>query len=609
MIEAIGLTSVPRRGQRPAVDDLTFEAGAGRVTALLGPSGAGKSTALRLLLQIEEGRGVALFDGRPLHRLPYPAQEVGVLLGDVPGHPDRTARNHLRMLAAAVGVPAERADEMLDVVGLSGLAEEPIGSFSLGMDRRLGLAAALLGDPHTLVLDEPAQGLSPREAGWLHNLLRGYAAQGGAVLITLRDPRDAVRIADRVVSIDEGRLLADQEAAQFARTRLRPRVAVASPHAGRLADLLTREARTAPRHRPDGSAAEPVEVVAESGSRLSVYGSNCAAVGETAYRHGILVHRLAEETGDEGGSPPPGQALRSSPRVDGREAERAALAARADGPPRLHAVGRPGPAAPLRYELRRLLTVRAPWWIAGCALAAGLLCCLGLALAGPEPDREDAVLRQLAGWPPSWLFPLPPVAAAAGLLGALAYGQEFRYPALAPAHAPVPRRLNLLVAKALVSAVTSVLLCLTAFALNAGTVAVFFGGDALLPDSGPRGALGAMAWCAVLTVGCGWAGLLAAGAARSTAVGLAAVLAVPLLVVPMARRAFPGTDGLVLDGLAGRLERSVLAPWPSGADGWVPLVVRLVSQPVGQALAMSLLVLLAAYTLLALRSRTRTRTR
>ncbi|KOG90359.1 ABC transporter ATP-binding protein, partial [Streptomyces varsoviensis] len=110
MIQAIGLTSVPRRHQPPAVDDLTFEAPSGRVTVLLGASGAGKTSALRLLLRLDPGRGVALFRGRPLHRIPHPAREIGVFLGDVPGHPGRTARGHLRMLSAAVGVPAERAD-------------------------------------------------------------------------------------------------------------------------------------------------------------------------------------------------------------------------------------------------------------------------------------------------------------------------------------------------------------------------------------------------------------------------------------------------------------------------------------------------------------------
>lgn len=317
MIQAIGLTSAARRKHPPRVDDLTFEARSGEVTVLLGPAGSGKSEALRLMLQLVPGRGVALFRGRTVQRIPHPAREIGVLLGDVPGHPARTALGHLRMLTAVAGVPVGRADEVLEVVGLSGLADQQLGSFSLGMDRRLGMAAALLGDPHTLVLDEPTRGLSPREAGWLRGLLRGYAAQGGLVMATSRDPKEAVRIADRVVTIDGGRLVADQRAIDFSRTRLRPRVAVWTPHAERFAAVLSQEARSAERTRKGRGA---VEVVCEGGSRVSVYGSNCAAVGESAYRHGILVHQLTDEVGDAGDRDRPALLDRADGWTSGRPA-------------------------------------------------------------------------------------------------------------------------------------------------------------------------------------------------------------------------------------------------------------------------------------------------
>ncbi|MET8453232.1 ATP-binding cassette domain-containing protein [Streptomyces sp. NPDC005209] len=291
MIQAFGLTSNPRKAHPPALDDVSFEAPAGHVTVLLGAPGAGKTTALRLMLELQQGRGITYFRGRPLHRIAHPAREVGVLLGDVPGHPARTVRGHLRMLCAAAGVPARRADQVLEVVGLVSLREERLGTLSRGMDRRFGLACALLSDPHTLVLDDPTQGLSAREGRWLHGVLRAHASQGGTVLLTTADPKEAARTADRVVTLESGRLVADQEAAGFARTRLRPRVAVRSPHAARLAALLTKEARAAQRS---------VEVVREEGNRLSVYGSTTAAVGEIAFRHGILVHQLADETGDMG---------------------------------------------------------------------------------------------------------------------------------------------------------------------------------------------------------------------------------------------------------------------------------------------------------------------
>ncbi|MFG2182165.1 ATP-binding cassette domain-containing protein [Streptomyces abikoensis] len=593
MIQAIGLTSLSRRHQPPAVDDLTFEARPGRVTVLLGEPGSGKTAALRLMLRLDPGRGVALFRGRTLDRIPHPAREIGVLLGDVPGHPGRTARGHLRMLSAAAGVPAERADDVLEVVGLSGLADQRLGDFSLGMDRRLGLASALLGDPHTLVLDEPAGGLSPRETAWLHGLLRGYAAQGGAVLVTSRDPAEAARIADQVVTIDEGRLVADQDGAAFSGTRLRPRVAVQSPLANRLAHVLAEEADSAD-ERPGGP---PVEVVREGGSRLFVYGSSCAVVGETAFRHGILVHRLAEETVDTGPVAP----LR---RADGRGSGAAADEDAPDGPAVPEAAPRsglrrrlpaPSPAWPLRYELRRATGVRTGWGVAGGALVMSVLASVLLARAGAAPAP-----RLLAGWP-LWL-PLPPAAFAAGLLGALSFGQEFRYPALAPDQGTVPRRLGLLGAKLAVSAGTALLLALTALGLDSAALRILFGPAVPLLPGGWAAAL--VGW-ACLVLGCAWAGLLAAGLFRSTALGLVAVLAVPTLVVPVLGGALSRPEARSLIGLPERLRSAALVRWPSGLDQGIEAALRLMSQPIGWALALSLAGLLGAYVLTVIRGRPR----
>ncbi|MEU8584054.1 ABC transporter ATP-binding protein [Streptomyces abikoensis] len=593
MIQAIGLTSLSRRHQPPAVDDLTFEARPGRVTVLLGEPGSGKTAALRLMLRLDPGRGVALFRGRTLDRIPHPAREIGVLLGDVPGHPGRTARGHLRMLSAAAGVPAERADDVLEVVGLSGLADQRLGDFSLGMDRRLGLASALLGDPHTLVLDEPAGGLSPRETAWLHGLLRGYAAQGGAVLVTSRDPAEAARIADQVVTIDEGRLVADQDGAAFSGTRLRPRVAVQSPLANRLAHVLAEEADSAD-ERPGGP---PVEVVREGGSRLFVYGSSCAVVGETAFRHGILVHRLAEETVDTGPVAP----LR---RADGRGSGAAADEDAPDGPAVAEAAPRsglrrrlpaPSPAWPLRYELRRATGVRTGWGVAGGALVMSVLASVLLARAGAAPAP-----RLLAGWP-LWL-PLPPAAFAAGLLGALSFGQEFRYPALAPDQGTVPRRLGLLGAKLAVSAGTALLLALTALGLDSAALRILFGPAVPLLPGGWAAAL--VGW-ACLVLGCAWAGLLAAGLFRSTALGLVAVLAVPTLVVPVLGGALSRPEARSLIGLPERLRSAALVRWPSGLDQGIEAALRLMSQPIGWALALSLAGLLGAYVLTVIRGRPR----
>ena len=237
MLQVIGLTSTHRRDRPLAVDDLSFEAAPGRVTALLGAPGSGKSTALRLMLQLEPGRGITYFRGLPLHQTTSPTAEVGILLGDIPAHPARTLRSQLRMLCAASGVPGSRAEEVLEVVGLGRLGAHRVGALSLGMDRRLGMAAALLAEPHALLLDEPVAGLSPSDSNCLFGLLHSHAAQGGTVLCTTNDPKVAARHADHVVTIDAGRLMADQDAAAFARTRLRPRVAVRTPHTARLAGL------------------------------------------------------------------------------------------------------------------------------------------------------------------------------------------------------------------------------------------------------------------------------------------------------------------------------------------------------------------------------------
>lgn len=727
MIQATGLTSTPRRNQPPVVDDLTFEAPAGRVTALLGGPGAGKTTALRLLLQLDRGHGSAFFRGRPLHRIRRPAHEVGVLLEDVPGHPGRTVRGHLRMLGAAAGVPAARADVVLDVVGLTDLADERLGDLSTGAERRLGIAIALLGDPHTLVLDEPARGLSARETAWLYGLLRQFAAQGGAVLVATEDAEDAIRVADQVLTLESGRLVADQPVDEFAQTRLRPRVVVHSPLVGRLAAVLEEEVQAArqlaeakaeeearaaaelaakteaaqadaapsdvveggdatkgegagpkvrkraiwrkvrkaqpaarsaavgaeakkataeaaaddravqpddkapkPDHRAaksDGKAAksdrakkaapapvpaasvpapaadadaagartravarteaeeepvavsaDPFSVVRDDETHISVYGLSPASVGETAYRHGIVVHRLVEETADLG----PG----TSAGARARDPEAPPLRL-------LPKLRFPGPAWPMRYELRRTIGVRTGWLIGVAAIVASLLASVLLARAGGVGE-----LHRLTGWPAD--LPLPPVAIAAGLLGALAFGDEFRFPALAATRDAVPRRLGLLAAKFAVCAAGALLLSLGVIVLDSAALLLLVGGNAVpLPGDWPELVVGVFG----LTIGSSWAGLLAAGVFRSTALGLATLLAVPILAVPVVQRAAedPSLRSLVM--LSHRLRAATLDRPPSMIDRGLAVALRLASQPVGQALMLSVAVLLCAYALTGLRGR------
>jgi ABC-2 type transport system ATP-binding protein len=202
-------------GNKVAVNDLSFEVQTGKVTGFLGPNGAGKSTTMRLMLSLANGAGMTLYNGKPLHKYRHPSKMVGILLEAKAFHPTRSADNHLKILATAGNVPLSRVDEVLDIVGLKSEAKKGPGKFSLGMSQRLGLAAALLASPKYLLLDEPANGLDPEGIVWLREFLKSYANNDHGVFVSSHLLSEMSQLADNVVVIGKGKLLADTSMKEF----------------------------------------------------------------------------------------------------------------------------------------------------------------------------------------------------------------------------------------------------------------------------------------------------------------------------------------------------------------------------------------------------------
>ena len=276
VVEARGLGKV--YAGKAAVDDLSFEVRPGSVTGFLGPNGAGKSTTMRLMLGLDHGAGSTTFDGVPFTSLDRPMTHVGSLLEAKPFHPTRKARNHLRMLAAANGIRASRVDDVLEQLGLTSVARKKPKTFSLGMGQRLGLAAALLGDPSTLILDEPANGLDPQGIQWIRELLKGFAATGRSVFVSSHLLSEMALMADQLVVIGRGRLIASGPIEDFVKTSTRNAVIVRSPQAAELVDVLRRETAT---------------VEALEAGVVSVTGLDAARIGDLAFEHSIRLHELS----------------------------------------------------------------------------------------------------------------------------------------------------------------------------------------------------------------------------------------------------------------------------------------------------------------------------
>ena len=277
MIEVKNL--VKRYADTVAVDHLSFTVEPGQITGFLGPNGAGKSTTMRLILGLDQPTsGNALIDGKPYRDLPDPLRYVGALLEARAVHPGRSAYNHLLYLAQTQGIPKSRIGEVLSLVGLTAVAGKRFKGFSLGMGQRLGIAAALLGNPRILLLDEPVNGLDPEGILWMRNLLKQLAAEGRTVLVSSHLMNEMAVTADHLVVIGQGRLIAQCPVDEFIGRFSESSVLVRSPQAAQLAEALTGIGGT---------------VHTEADGAFTVTGLEAAAVGETAAAHGYVLHELA----------------------------------------------------------------------------------------------------------------------------------------------------------------------------------------------------------------------------------------------------------------------------------------------------------------------------
>jgi ABC-2 type transport system ATP-binding protein len=280
MIEVEGLTK--RYKDTVAVDDLSFAIRPGQVTGFLGPNGSGKSTTMRMIMGLDApDAGHARINGVAYRQLGSPLRQVGALLEAKAIHPGRSASNHLRYLAASNDIPTARVDEVLALVGLTEVARKRVGTFSLGMGQRLGIAAALLGDPGVLLFDEPINGLDPEGILWVRNLLKGLAAEGRTVLVSSHLMSEMALTADHLVVIGRGRLLSTGSVAGFIAESSQQFVRVRSPRA----DVLEREL-----------LARRATVARETDGALAVSGLTPDAIGDLAGAAGVYLHELSPQS-------------------------------------------------------------------------------------------------------------------------------------------------------------------------------------------------------------------------------------------------------------------------------------------------------------------------
>jgi ABC-2 type transport system ATP-binding protein len=280
----ISVTDLSKRfGRKQAVDHLSFDVHPNTVTGFLGPNGSGKSTSMRCMLGLDRAdTGGTTFDGKPYSALTKPLHEVGALLDAGYVHPGRSGRNHLRWLAASNGLPRKRVDEVLDLVGLTSVGSQRVRTYSLGMRQRLGLAGVLLGDPQTIILDEPANGLDPEGIRWIRDVLVHLAGQGRAVLVSSHLLSEIALMATELVVIGQGKLIEQCTVEQFVERWGERWVKVQSPAVGTLVRALASA----------GAHVTPVDDIT-----AEVRGITCADVGDIAARNAVVLHELSPQTG------------------------------------------------------------------------------------------------------------------------------------------------------------------------------------------------------------------------------------------------------------------------------------------------------------------------
>jgi ABC-2 type transport system ATP-binding protein len=291
MIEVRGLTK--HYGATRAVDNLTFTVEPGVVTGFLGPNGAGKSTTMRLILGLDApDAGSATVNGRPFAELTRPMRTVGALLEARSVHPGRSARDHLLFLAQTQGLPRDRVDEMLRMVGLSDVAAKRAGGFSLGMSQRLGVAAAMLGDPRVMLFDEPVNGLDPEGVLWIRNLMKQAAAEGKTVLVSSHLMNEMAVTADHLIVIGRGKLVADCSTQEFIARSSHQSVLVRTPDPARVTEMITAAGGQVTSEEQAGRADRPDP---ESEKPLLVTGLSAARIGDLAAAAGLALHELTPQ--------------------------------------------------------------------------------------------------------------------------------------------------------------------------------------------------------------------------------------------------------------------------------------------------------------------------